>query len=260
MMPNRMPDPIYELSDFEEPRSKRRGGALPWVLLVFVLGGAGAGGYLLFTREQATARALAETRKALREARSRAATTDRMLAETKRLSDARAAAFAKEKTTLESELAALRTQAESSEELAKKLSGLLGDGEGELEHGGGRVTLRLVDQVLFRLGEAELTPQGVRVLERVAKALGDVPDQQVWVQGHTDTTPIRDKTKFPSNWELSTARAASVVHYLQDEAGIDPKRLAILGFGEHRPRSSKRALNRRIEIVLFPQEVELRKN
>lgn len=258
-MSNRMPEPIYELSDFEEPQQKRRGSVLPWVLLVFVLAGAGAGGYHLFTREQAAQKGWKETRASLRETKQALAQAKRTLGESEKALAAAKAGFATEKSTLEAELVALRTQAEASEELAKKLSGLLGEGEGELEHGGGRVTLRLVDQVLFRLGEAELTPQGIRVLERVAKALSEIPDQQIWVQGHTDTTPIRDKSKFPSNWELSTARAASVVHYLQDEAGLDPKRLAILGFGEHRPRSSKHSLNRRIDIVLFPQEVELRK-
>ena len=83
-----------------------------------------------------------------------------------------------------------------------------------------------------------------------------VPDKQIWVQGHTDATPIRPSAgappRFASNWELSSARALTVVHYLQDEAKVDPRRLAAVAFGEHRPAARAKAKNRRIEIVLYP--------
>jgi chemotaxis protein MotB len=59
--------------------------------------------------------------------------------------------------------------------------------------------------------------------------------------------------KFPTNWELSAARALTVVHYLQDEAKISPRRLAAVAFGQHRPASKVKAKNRRIEIVLYPK-------
>jgi chemotaxis protein MotB len=64
--------------------------------------------------------------------------------------------------------------------------------------------------------------------------------------------------KFESNWELSSARALTVVHYLQDEAGVDPKRLAAVAFGEYRPASKTKSKNRRIEIVLYPKHVVAR--
>ncbi|HTM19064.1 MAG TPA: OmpA family protein, partial [Kofleriaceae bacterium] len=107
----------------------------------------------------------------------------------------------------------------------------------------------------------DLTPGGMKVLDRVGAALA-VVDQQIWVQGHTDDTPITPAAgvtpKFASNWELSAARALTVVHYLQDVGKIDPRRLAAVAFGQHRPASHRsKARNRRIEIVLAPREVKL---
>jgi chemotaxis protein MotB len=168
---------------------------------------------------------------------------------------------------LETELAAARAalaehekalaakEAESSS-LEKKLAGLVG-ADGSVTRDGEEIKLELVDKVLFDLGEAELTPRGEVVLYEVGEALKTVPDKQIWVQGHTDTTPIRAAKgvvpKFASNWELSAARALTVVHYLQDEAKLDPRRLAAVAFGQHRPASKAKAKNRRIEIVLYPK-------
>lgn len=140
-------------------------------------------------------------------------------------------------------------------------------GQGEVTQDGAEIKLELVDKVLFRVGEAELTERGKAVLTRVGAALNDVPDKQIWVQGHTDDTPIRavvpakvrgkavaaPPPRFASNWELSSARALTVVHYLQHEAKVDPRRLAAVAFGEFRPASRVKAKNRRIEIVLYPR-------
>jgi chemotaxis protein MotB len=108
--------------------------------------------------------------------------------------------------------------------------------------------------VLFKVGDDQLTATGKAVLAKVAAALKDLPDKQVWVQGHTDDTPIKDDNDlFESNWELSAARALTVVHYLQVVSGVDPRRLAAVAFGENRPASRTKAKNRRIEIVLYPK-------
>ncbi len=123
------------------------------------------------------------------------------------------------------------------------------------------------------------------MLDKVGVALRDLPDKQIWVQGHTDdqpiivpppppppvktpapppkpapkpapTTPVPPPVKFVTNWELSAARALQVVHYLQDSAKIDPTRLAAVAFGQYHPVSrTDRAQNRRIEIVLYPKRV-----
>ncbi len=169
-------------------------------------------------------------------------------------------------TESEASLAKLTKVAEkkdrASDKLQKKLEDLLEEGQGQVTIGkDGRLTLQLVDKVLFRSGEAELTKRGKRVMARVGQALKEMKDKQVWVQGHTDNVPVReDNEKFSSNWELSAARALTVVHYLQDESGVNPRRLAAAAFGSHRPVSrKKKSKNRRIEIVLFPLEVKLRR-
>ncbi|HEY4059584.1 MAG TPA: OmpA family protein [Kofleriaceae bacterium] len=148
------------------------------------------------------------------------------------------------------------------------------DKAGDVTTNGDEITLQLVDKVLFKLGDDQLTPAGQKVLARVGQALNELPDKQIWVQGHTDDTPIvvppapkklkkgeaPPVAKFATNWELSAARALTVVHYLQDEVNVDPTRLAALAFGQYRPVSrGNKALNRRIEIVLYPKKAKLKK-
>ncbi len=104
--------------------------------------------------------------------------------------------------------------------------------------------------VIFDLGKAELRAETISVLREVAKVIKDMPNQVV-VEGHTDDKPIVSG-EFRSNWELSTARAFSVVRYFIEQ-GVDPKRLSAIGYGEYRPlypndTEEHRAFNRRIEI------------
>ena len=174
----------------------------------------------------------------------------------------------------------------------KKIQGTIGKGDGSVDTEGGEIHLKLVDKVLFPTGEDQLTDNGKKVLDKVAQALKEIPDKQVWVQGHTDDQPIyvhpkkpepkpvakgkggkaaaaaakKDEDKepemlrFQTNWELSAARALEVVHYLQDVGKVDPHRLAAVAFGQYRPISRReKALNRRIEIVLYPKKEVLTK-
>lgn len=104
--------------------------------------------------------------------------------------------------------------------------------------------------VIFDLGKDELKPEIISVLSAVAKVIKDMPNEVV-VEGHTDDRPIISG-EFRSNWELSTARAFSVVRYFIEQ-GVDPKRLSAIGYGEYRPlypndTDEHRAYNRRIEI------------
>ncbi len=122
----------------------------------------------------------------------------------------------------------------------------------------GRLTVNIVDRVLFDSGEAEVRPEGQQILRKVAGILAQHPNRQIHVIGHTDNVPIRKK--FPSNWELSCARATAAVRFLQDQAGVDPRRLGALGYGEFHPISDNataegRAKNRRIAIVVLPEEL-----
>jgi chemotaxis protein MotB len=123
-----------------------------------------------------------------------------------------------------------------------------------------RLSLNIVDKILFPSGEDEITEEGKRVLKRVGDVLFQVKDKTFRIEGHTDNIPTGKtlRNKFPSNWELSTTRATNVVRFLQESAGIDPATLEAVGMGEYHPIASNktpqgRGQNRRIEIILFPR-------
>jgi chemotaxis protein MotB len=126
----------------------------------------------------------------------------------------------------------------------------------------GRLTVDILDHVLFDSGEASLKPEGEEVLRRVAGVLAQFPSRQVHVIGHTDNVPIRAaaRNRFASNWELSTARATAAVRFLSEQAGVDPRRLGAVGYGEFRPVADNatpegRAQNRRIALVVLSEEL-----
>src|SRR6185312_6396299 len=123
--------------------------------------------------------------------------------------------------------------------------------EGDVSSSGGIVTVHLESEILFPSGEAELSKHGKEVLQRVGDVLKPLKDKQILVGGHTDDAPIHT-ARFPSNWELSTARAVNVVHFLADTVGVEPAKLTAAGYSQYHPRSSERAQNRRIEILLIP--------
>ena len=100
-------------------------------------------------------------------------------------------------------------------------------------------------------GQAELSNHGKEVLGKVGGVLKNLRDQQILVGGHTDDRPIHTD-RFPSNWELSAARAVNVARYLVETAGIDPHRVVAGGYSEFHPRGTDRAKNRRIELLLTP--------
>jgi chemotaxis protein MotB len=125
----------------------------------------------------------------------------------------------------------------------------------------GRLTVNILDRVLFDSGEAELKADGEAVLRKVAGVLALHTNLAIHVVGHTDNVPIRAEARirFPSNWELSTARALAAVRFLTERAGVNPRRVGAVGFGEFRPIADNgtvegRARNRRIEITVLPDE------
>jgi chemotaxis protein MotB len=114
-----------------------------------------------------------------------------------------------------------------------------------------------VDKILFDSGSAKINDRGMDLLQVMAGALKDNKDQDIVVEGHTDNVPLSGglQKRFPSNWELSTARAAAVVHFFQEQAGIEPERLSARGYSFYRPvapntTEAGRHQNRRIEIIL----------
>jgi len=180
------------------------------------------------------------------------------------------AALTQEKDALNLEKAnALKEKEKSVTEMKKTYDSLMGEMNSEIKKGEITITqlkdklsVNLVEKILFDSGSAEIKKDGKKVLERVAEILKKVTDKQVRVEGHTDNVPIGPKLaeRFPSNWELSTTRATTVAKYLQDK-GIDPKLLSACGYSEYRPVSvndtdENKAKNRRIEIALIPKDVD----
>src|SRR3954471_1809791 len=126
----------------------------------------------------------------------------------------------------------------------------------------GKLTVNILDRILFDSGEAILKPEGQAVLDQVAKVLVNYPSRQIQVIGHTDNVPIRYNplNPFKTNWELSAGRAIAAVRYLSEKAGVDPMRLGAVGYGEFHPIADKssaegRAKNRRIALVIMPEEM-----
>jgi chemotaxis protein MotB len=126
----------------------------------------------------------------------------------------------------------------------------------------GKLTVNILDRILFDSGEADLKPGGEVVLRKVAGILATHPELKIHVIGHTDNVPIKAaaRHRFPSNWELSTARATAAVRFLTENAGVDPRRLGAVGYGEFRPVADNatadgRARNRRIAITILSDEL-----
>ncbi len=122
----------------------------------------------------------------------------------------------------------------------------------------GKLTVNILDRVMFDSGEAILKPAGESVMLKIAALLAAHPTLKIHVIGHTDNVPIR--RGFASNWELSTARALAAVHFLTERAGVDPRRVGAVGYGEYRPIADNataegRAKNRRIAITILPDEL-----
>ncbi|MGZ3428983.1 MAG: OmpA/MotB family protein, partial [Polyangia bacterium] len=165
------------------------------------------------------------------------------------------------------EMDALRrahAQAEQRNELYRTLVARLRDaiGAGTLavEVRKGKMLVKLGDAILFDPGQATLKSDGQRALRQVAQALKEIAERDFLVAGHTDNRPIKN-SPYASNWELSTARAVTVVRFLQSE-GVDPRRLAAAGYSEFdaladNDTADSRALNRRIEVVVMPRIDEL---
>lgn len=158
---------------------------------------------------------------------------------------------AKEETVREQSDAYARMQEAMKSELASKQVAIR-----ELE---GKLTLTMVESILFDSGKAEVKKEGIEALQKVADVLRKTSDQDIVVAGYTDNVPIKGKLVkvYPSNWELSAARAISVVKILTAH-GVDPKLISAAGYGEYRPVADNdtpegRAKNRRMEIILMPR-------
>lgn len=146
------------------------------------------------------------------------------------------------------------------EQLVDKMKGEIAKGQVTISELKGKLTVNMVDAILFDSGKAEVKPEGLVVLGKVIEILKSVNDKAIRIEGHTDTMPITSSLsqRYPTNWDLSAARAINVARYLQKQA-IDPALLSAAGFGEFKPVADNatvegRAKNRRIEIVLVAKD------
>ena len=183
-------------------------------------------------------------------------TNDHLLATIEELNHA----LEKEKIAREARLAQVK---HTYEELVGALEEEIQRGELTISNLEGKLTVNLLNQILFDSGETRLREEGKKVLKNLGDVLTRFPDRALRIAGHTDNVPISAslRERIPTNWELSTARATSVIHFLQQEAGLPGDRLIAAGFGEYQPVADNdtaegRAQNRRIEILLVPLESE----
>jgi chemotaxis protein MotB len=143
------------------------------------------------------------------------------------------------------------------EDVDLAMSSLIASGQVHVHRHDNSVTIDISSDILFSSGAAQLQPKATDVLLQLANALKPFPNA-IRVAGHTDNRPI-NTAAFPSNWELSTARAASVVHLFMDQ-GLTPQRMSVLGYGEYRPimsntNDSGRNANRRVEVTIMGRDV-----
>jgi chemotaxis protein MotB len=243
-------DSVYELT-----RGHGRRGGAPWFALLVALLLAVGAAYFAYGEHQRAETLYKKNQEA--EAKQKEA-SDRLAAtETERAALAAAKdELAKNVQSKDEELSKLKG---TYDQLQDKLKSELSSGEIRLDQSGGRLRVDLVDKILFNSGEAQISKRGENVLMRVGSILANITDKQITVSGHTDQTPIGEKrsAQFPTNWELSVARATNVVRFLQEKAEVPGERLAASGYGEFHPIASNknptgRARNRRIEILLTP--------
>ena len=127
------------------------------------------------------------------------------------------------------------------------------------------LVITVVGDLVFDSGKAKIRPEAHSVLNKIAAFLkNETPQFNVGIEGHTDNIPIA-RSGWKSNWELSSARALSVLHYLTNNEGISPERLSAIGYGEYHPVASNdtregRQLNRRVEIVILPQITKIKES
>ncbi|MBP2685249.1 MAG: OmpA/MotB domain protein [Deltaproteobacteria bacterium] len=154
----------------------------------------------------------------------------------------------------------VRNVSSTYEDLLEKMKTEISKGQVTISELKGKLTVNMVDSILFDSGKAEVKQGGLEVLRKVISILKDVMDKSIRIEGHTDNVQIIGglAKRYPTNWELSSARAINVARYLQEQ-GIDPGLLSAVAYGEWKPVGDNdtqegKAKNRRIEIILVPKE------
>ena len=236
-----------------------RSSPVAWTLFLFTLLLAAGGGYFLFQQlkdaKDETARARQATNDLAQNLHQSEETRHELETENQKLA-ASQQELAADKESLSASLEQLKSTYTTLED---RLQSEIKKGDVHLTEVNGRIRVDLVDNILFDSGQAAVSNRGMEVLARVAQVLASVEDRQIQVSGHTDDSPITERLQatYPTNWELSTARAVNVVRFLSEHGSVPAKRLAATGYGPYQPVASNatpqgRARNRRIEILLMP--------
>jgi chemotaxis protein MotB len=208
---------------------------------------------------------LTESKKGLEESlKSTADAKNRKIAElSQRISD-----LEEENAALKDEIANLGKAKEEEvqktsktyEEMLEKMKSEISQGQVTISELKGKLTVNMLNAILFDSGKAEVKPEGLAVLLKVIDILKNVKDKAIRIEGHTDNVHIVGAlaAKYQTNWELSAARAINVTRFLQSQ-GIDPAILGAVAYGEYHPVAPNdteegKAKNRRIEIILVPKD------
>ena len=244
-------------SDYKVPR---RGGWLGWVLFLLLAAVVGAFAYYVYLplRAQRTnlQRQVEERDQRVKREAQKVRDSENKLTELKTAQQNLSGQLVQtqaEKERLEAELKRLQ------EDLSSKLEGEIKAGNVTIKRRGNDLVVDLADQILFESGKPEVHENGQKVLGQVAPTLAQMKEYSIQVGGHTDSAKVVSPTtqeRFPTNWELSAARATNVVRFLQEQGRVPGDRLVALGFAQYRPAANNataegRQQNRRIELVLI---------
>jgi chemotaxis protein MotB len=171
--------------------------------------------------------------------------------------------MSKQLTNLETEKAEMALKLtevkKTYDTLIRELHDKIENKEAVIEDCDKKFSVTFIDRVLFYSGKASITTAGQGILKKTGDILGKMRFGVIRIAGHTDNVPIRRgwRGRFPTNWELSSARAAAVARFFQKESNISPENMEVVGFGSHRPVAANttregRAKNRRVEITIAP--------
>lgn len=241
------------------PPNLRPPSRVPLILLGVAFLGAAVLAFLQYQGRQLESRMTAIAKQELKAAKAQIAELEKRAEQLKGEKEELEIAKAELAKSMQAKEGELNQAQGAFKSFKEKMKDEIARGEIDLDDTGGKLRVGVVDKILFDTGEAEISKRGEEVLTRVAEALVEIPDKQIQVSGHTDRAPISGKlaTQYPTNWELSAARAVHVVRFLAEKAKVPPTRLVASGYGEFHPVSSNktptgRAKNRRIEILLTP--------
>jgi chemotaxis protein MotB len=148
------------------------------------------------------------------------------------------------------------------DQLMEQLQKEVSEGQVAIQQYEGKLTVNVAEKIFFDSGSAELKPEGKELLKKFGRIVKGLTDKWIRVEGHTDNVPIAKPLRptYPTNWELSAARAITVVRFLQEQAGVPPKMLMAAAFGQYQSiapndTAANKQKNRRIEIVLQQRDV-----